>query len=244
MGFFDFVGNLCSAAWEGVKAVGRGIGSLLGFGVRDEGPYDRDNASMEETLRVTNNLNEFKSKAGDRASSIEDELREKCEAVFDTLLDEVEKLNQKEFGDRKLNLSIKTLRANNRKTLRNIKGTIKNELLPKVSIDNAKCSEILKIHNDKDRRKQMDDFIYKTMINSIKTLKKRVIEDTWDSLENIKEGLQISFDRIKGINERKLQGLEDLKRSENDAREREKEQIKLALNICLSNLALNKLKNT
>ena len=82
------------------------------------------------------------------------------------------------------------------------------------------------------------------MINSIKTLKKRVIEDTWDSLENIKEGLQISFDRIKGINERKLQGLEDLKRSEDDAREREKEQIKLALNICLSNLALNKLKNT
>ena len=68
-------------------------------------------------------------------------------------------------------------------------------------------------------------------------------EDTKDNLENIKESLKLSFERIKFIADRDLKTLENFQNIEADnIEEKEKEQMKLAYNLYLSNLILNKTK--
>ena len=68
-------------------------------------------------------------------------------------------------------------------------------------------------------------------------------EDTKDNLENIKESLELSFERIKFIADRDLKTLENFQNIEADnIEEKEKEQLKLAYNLYLSNLILNKTK--
>lgn len=224
--------------WNGVKSVAKKVwNTLTGSSestareVGDSDRYDRELATARETARINEALSDFKNSAGEQSVALEDRLSDACEEVFEGLLDHVEKLNAKDFCGSTLNIPTRKIRSDNRRILRGIRGSLKKEVLPKVSIDDSGCLEILKMQKGEDKRKRMLGFINQTLIASINKLKRDLNRDVKDGIEYTKEQIEAGFDNLEGIFKSNLNSLKLLKESAGDIEANERDQIKVVFDL-------------
>lgn len=224
--------------WNGVKSVAKKVwNTLTGSSehtareVGDSDRYDRELATARETARINEALSDFKNSAGEQAVTLEDRLSDTCEEVFEDLMDHVEKLNDKDFCGSTLNIPTRKIRSDNRRILRGIRGSLKKEIMPKVSIDNSNCLEILKMDKGENKRKKMLDFINQILITSINKLKRDLNHDVKDGIEYTKEQIEAGFDNLEGIFKSNLNSLKLLKESAGDIEANERDQINVAFDL-------------
>lgn len=240
MGFF-------SDLWDGVKSVGRAVGRAIGGAIKGVGSwlgltdeqaqqtsqrvgetesYDRDNATMAETMRINSELSEFKNVAGREARRMEERLIDECEDVFDKLIDSIDEINNKTT----LNLPVNTIRRDSKKLIKSIKGSIENEVIPKISIDDSKCSAILKLSAGSEKQRQMKDFIDKTSHNAIKKMQENLNDALQSNIESIQEKIKMHIDNATHLYERDAKTLNDFKNSK-DNESKQKAQLAIAYSI-------------
>lgn len=235
--------------WSGIKKVAKTVVSLFGFGDEEaertsrRGRYDSNSASVEETRRINEDLSSYKNKAAERAETIESELCDNIDETLDSLIDDVQKINGKEFVGEKLNIPIKTLKADKRKITKSIKGSIKREITPLVSLDNAECREILEMSSGREKEKAMKKFMNKSMNKSLQSLQENIAESVEDSTTNIEEILESRLNSIETRLRGNIAELENIKENEGkDIESKEESQIALAMRLSLLEYAQNSLE--
>ena len=190
MGFFSFIGNvvrgigsvvsnIASAAVEGVKWVGEKIGGLFSSNERTaivtsrQESYQPATATAEQTRQVNHNLDEYKNDVSTRSEEIEDRIADDCEEMFDKLADSVNAMNNTEIAPGIVfKIDNRQLQRESRKLLRSIRGSIKREVMPNISIGNSKCLQILEMKAGCAKKNAKKKFICEGINNGIKRCKK------------------------------------------------------------------------
>lgn len=214
----DFV----KECWNGTEKQAQQTSQRVG----ETQSYDRDNATMAETMRINSELSEFKNVAGREARRMEERLIDECEDVFDKLIDSIDEINNKTT----LNLPVNTIRRDSKKLIKSIKGSIENEVIPKISIDDSKCSAILKLSAGSEKQRQMKDFIDKTSHNAIKKMQENLNDALQSNIESIQEKIKMHIDNATHLYERDAKTLNDFKNSK-DNESKQKAQLAIAYSI-------------
>ncbi|CAM3306489.1 hypothetical protein [Helicobacter labetoulli] len=239
MGFLDDLWDAVKSGadkmWEMrdvIKEVVSAIDSLFSFSdkvskeVSKHERYVRELASAAQTAKINNALADFKNESRDQANNLEIQLSKVAEKMFESLLDSVEKINNKKFGGMPLHLPVREIKSTNRKSMRSIRGTLIRELTPKISIDNKECLEILEQDSGEEKKKAMKRFIDTNLKQSIATLQDNIKENAKDCVENIKDKLESRLQDIQRIIARELEYLADLKATEGkDVTKKEQKQL-------------------
>lgn len=240
----SFWGTLGSLAWKAVKAVGGYVADkVLGlFGSSEEtsrrvgesDSYDRETASSAQTIQIQHALSEFKNEAAHQASQLEDEMITQLEDYFDRLLDEIEKLDTQKITSFPLTIPTQSIKRDNRKLIRSIRGKLKAALLPRVSLDDKECEQILRLESGEEKKGKMLHFINATLKNAVQDLQRDIKDGVADCVENTKEKLEGSLSFVQNACQKSLDELERLKQSEGkEASEKEQIQLKLLENITM-----------
>ncbi|WP_086229467.1 hypothetical protein [Campylobacter devanensis] len=168
MGFFSALLEVGKAVFEGVVEVGKTIYNegkkLLGFGdevaqeVSEKGSYKKEEAHVEETVDIYDELGKFKKKVSKQSREIEGKITEICQGAFDNLASGLYELNQMKIGGRQLSINADLLRSESRRLISDIKGSIESEIMPSISIDNDDCLEILEMDKGKKKEKAHESF--------------------------------------------------------------------------------------
>ena len=125
--------------------------------------------------------------------------------------------------------------------LKEIDGSIESEIMPKISIDNRECLEILEMDKGKSKKKRMKSFIDEKSISALRKLKSNLKNGLDNAHSNISETLDNKFEQIEIMTKQKIETLEILK-SNDDVLKRQETQAGIAQQICASNMMLEKLK--
>lgn len=254
MGWFDFFEAVCDlgkTVVEGVVEVGKTIYNegkkLLGFGdevaqsVSEKGSYKKEEAHVEETVDINDELGKFKKKASKQSREIEGEITEICQSAFDNLASGLYELNQMKIGGRQLSINADLLRSESRRLISDIKGSIESEIMPSISIDNDDCLEILEMDKGKKKKNLMKAFINKNLLKALTKLQTNLKNGLDNAHSNISETLDNKFEQIEIMTKQKIETLEILK-SNDDVLKRQETQAGIAQQICVSNMMLEKLK--
>lgn len=248
MGFWGALWDIGKAV---VKGAWNGVKRLFGFGeetaeeISQYDSYDRENASAQEHRRINESLAEFKNNAAPQAEKLENDISDTVSEKFDDILDKIEEINHKSYASLPLKLPTRQIKAENRRILRNIRGKLKNELMPKISIDNSECNMILKLPAGDEKRQKMLAFINNSLKDSVKALKRSTDDDMRTCVENIHEKLENRLDDMQDRAKRDLDTLMQLKNSEGkEAQEKEKSQIQLISQMWLMQNASNLLQDS
>ncbi len=264
MGFFSSIGSffgsvakgigkvvstVASAAVEGVKWVGEKIGGLFSGNdsvstrTGQQESYQRETASAEETRRVNYNLNEYKNDVATRSEEIEDKIADDCEEMFEKLADSLNTMDNKEIAPGIIfKIDSRQLQRESRKLLRSIRGSIKREVIPTVSIDNSKCLQILEMNAGTAKKDAMKKFVDDGIIKALNSLKDNLKDGLKDAIENTNDMLDNKFVQIESIAQSSLDVLKTLKENTN-ANKKEQTQIELAEKLCINQYALKLLKS-
>ncbi|WP_086267594.1 hypothetical protein [Campylobacter devanensis] len=248
------LGDFFGAVWDigkTVVEVGKTIYNegkkLLGFGdevaqeVSEKGSYKKEEAHVEETVDIYDELGKFKKKVSKQSREIEGKITEICQGAFDNLASGLYELNQMKIGGRQLSINADLLRSESKKLLREIDGSIESEIMPKISIDNRECLEILEMDKGKSKKKRMKSFIDEKSISALRKLKSNLKNGLDNAHSNISETLDNKFEQIEIMTKQKIETLEILK-SNDDVLKRQETQAGIAQQICVSNMMLEKLK--
>lgn len=259
MGLFSFIGNvvsgigsvvsnIASAAVEGVKWVGEKIGGLFSSNERTatvtsrQESYQPATATAEQTRQVNHNLDEYKNDVSTRSEEIEDRIADDCEEMFDKLADSLNAMNNTEIAPGIVfKIDNRQLQRESRKLLRSIRGSIKREVMPNISIGNSKCLQILEMNAGSAKKNAMKKFIDDGITNALKSLKNNLKDGLKDAIENTNDMLDNKFVQVESIAQSSLDVLNTLKENTN-ANKKEQTQIELAEKLCINQYALKLLK--
>ena len=264
MGLFSFienvargigraVSNIASAAVEGVKWVGEKIGGLFSSNERTatvtslQESYQPATATAEQTRQVNHNLDEYKNDVSTRSEEIEDRIADDCEEMFDKLADSLNTMNNTEIAPGIVfKIDNRQLQRESRKLLRSIRGSIKREVMPNISIGNSKCLQILEMNAGSAKKNAMKKFIDDSITNALKSLKNNLKDGLKDAIENTNRLADMvdgfEFVQVEIIAQSSLDVINTLKENTNDNK-KEQTQIELAEKLCINQYALKLLKS-
>lgn len=114
----------------------------------------------------------------------ESELIDYINSSMNNLLDELETLNEQDFGGRSLNLNIGGIKAKNDMLKSQVKGHIGRALDERLVLTDRELSIILEEKDDKKRGKRFDEFVVRVKQNAVKSLRV-TIERTVDQQKQL-----------------------------------------------------------
>ena len=120
---------------DGIKTVVKKIfGSSSGSssGGKTES-YHQDTATLEETIKVQEALSKFRSDTQSRSAKLENAIVKESRQNLDAFVDELRQCNKIKYGNRRLNINIRYIEWENRKTEDTIHGFIVKRVSTKVS---------------------------------------------------------------------------------------------------------------
>ena len=130
------------------KIFGKSSGSSSGG---DTESYDRDKADIEMTLRVQQALTDFRTDTQSRSEQLENDIVKESREYLDEFLAELRRYNKIQYGRKRLNLNLNSLERENRKTEDMIHGFIVKRVSKRISLDDAECTDILKMDRGKKK---------------------------------------------------------------------------------------------
>lgn len=190
----DFVGI------EGISRFGRGIQDLCSERIATEKAYDKQRADIHTTERLMDTLSAFSDAYLDKADDIENRCICAVEQYYDRLielLEEMEKGNGSKAG-------LRRLRNARGKIKQSIRGSVRNLLAQRMSIDDAACCRILKMDAGTEKRQEMAKFCQKVIQEALRNVSSQVrnslevqLEDIQDYLKDIQEEQEREFSTLK-----------------------------------------------
>ncbi len=192
--------------------------------------YDENNAESIKTMSEL--LAELKNIAIADVQKEEDILIKAIDNFFTECIKEI----PKQKDEKKLELVKQQLKHTQEISINNIKGTIQNAMMQKVSIDNEKCVEILKLPKGKEKESKYKAFVVESIKESMIELAKRLIENLSECKINTIKELRNNLDSIKQNHKTQKEKLEALK-GENV--NKNMQQIQTLRDIWLSKYIIN-----
>ena len=234
---------VCDKAKKAVKAVKDFFSSSdeVAQEVSEKGSYKKEKAHKEETVDIYEALGKIKNKVAKQSREMEENLTQICQSAFDNLASGLYELNQMKIGNKQLSINSDLLKTESRKLLKEIDGSIESEIMPKISIDNRECLEILEMDKGKSKKKRMKSFIDEKSISALRKLKSNLKNGLDNAHSNISETLDNKFEQIEIMTKQKIETLEILKANDYVLK-RQETQAGIAQKICASNMMLEKLK--
>ncbi|BCZ19844.1 hypothetical protein NHP190012_14860 [Helicobacter sp. NHP19-012] len=184
--------------------------------------YSVGSASAQETIDLNQVLAEFKAKAREMAAEPQESLRQECIAVFDRLVEEVEKMGA--------HCNLQSLRQNIRNRQKSIFGRIKGfheKLYTKISLDNTECQTICAFNPGKEKENRMYQFINQAIQDALRDFKKEIRDKVQEAIDSVKEKLQDQLDKENSLLKHSQEALKDIQEA-SDINQKEQKQLDLA----------------
>lgn len=213
MGFFSELGRgIGSLIGRGMEKVGDtlGIHKLSEWGsdlqlacehIASENPYDKEEANIHTTARLSEILTSFSEGYLQKATLIEKDCIKKVEEYFAQLIALVENATD----DRKREANLKNLKYEKNRMSKDISGTIRNSLSKRMSLDDSECLMILKMDSGTEKKQAMTSFTNKVIKEALNNLAINVR----DSLDTIRQDIEDELSDMSEEQEKATQALKE-----------------------------------
>lgn len=202
--------------------------------------YDSSTAELQETLRISKALEEFRVEVSKQSDKLEEELVSACWEQLDELMAFLRTINDKDYGSVKLKLNLSAMERDNRELVDGIHGSIRKDILAKVNVDNPECEQILRMSAGSEKRLAMKRFMDSAITVSINNLTKKLKKSIEKNCDDIEDKIS---ERLSDINENletKLKEFDRLsKLSEGETEKLEERQIAVASQMAIYSMWLN-----
>lgn len=227
------VGNCC------VFNFGKSKGSSSGGHTES---YDSKAADLEATLKVQQALTEFRTDTQSRSAKLENDIVKESREYLDEFISDLHRYNKLRYGNHRLNINIKSIECENRKTEDTIHGFIVKRVSKRISLDDSECLEILKMDAGKAKEDALDVFYKKVLKEAIAELSDELRNSMEAQTDNVEDKIQQRIDSIVDICETKAEEFERIKEvKESDEAEIEKEQLRLVHFVAMCEYGINQL---
>lgn len=145
-----------------------GVGDTIAKDIGEQSSYDRDRASVDQSVAANQLLADLRNQSKDKADKIEGEIIEAIRQVFKLLEEGIQTIDNKTIGSVPLDLPMGQIQSAYKKSMLSIsvQGVLMRDLTPKLSIGNKECLKILKLKAGKDKEAEMRNFINKSFKES------------------------------------------------------------------------------
>lgn len=208
----------------------------------DTESYDRDKADIEMTLRVQQALTDFRTDTQSRSEQLENDIVKESREYLDEFLAELRRYNKIQYGRKRLNLNLNSLERENRKTEDMIHGFIVKRVSKRISLDDAECTDILKMDRGKKKEEALDAFYKKVLKEAISDLSEELKNSMEKQTDNVEDKIQQRIDSIVEICETKSDEFEQIQKvKESDEAKLESEQLRLSYFVALCDYGIHQL---
>ena len=207
----DKCGDLIGKVVDTVKSWFSKGSSSSGSSISKEESYDAENARLEQTVIIQQELTKFRTKCEKECDALERDALKDSRNYIDNLIEFIKNNNSKPYSGQNLNINIERLEKQNRETEDIIRGYIKKKIQKRVSLDDDECLEILKMDKGKDKKDAMTNFLNCILKDAMDGLSKEIEKALKKQLENIKDQINA---RIESYTERANEKMESFKEIE------------------------------
>ena len=191
--------------------------------------YDKERARADETRKINMILTEFSLKTEERADEIEQTCIKECEVYFDELIFQLEN-SSTESG-----INIKNIQRNISVVRREIRGNLKAYIAKRISIDDQKCLEVLKLEAGEVKTNAMERFtddVIKTGLNNVIKDIKKILKNQKELLNEVVEE---KLEDIKFNLEQKLKAFDEIENNMNS----DSDKLILIQNVAETKISLS-----
>lgn len=214
MGFWGAISSgfraVGRAIGSGVEKVGRAIGSdtieRIGSAVKymctevdgvarktgETDSYDKETARLAETQKINKALSDFSLNLQTQADELEEGALEESRVYFNYLIEELRESSYQ--NDMKININ--KIKRDLLKIEKSIKGSFKNHLAKRISLDDEECLKVLKMEAGSDKEKAMKKLGNKVLKEAREQLCERIKESLLDQQEYIEEQIMDKMDEM------------------------------------------------
>ena len=172
------VGNCCVMN----NAVGNFFRNI--FGSSSCGYHPGPSENEKHAKKIADELAEMKKNIRESSQKKEEEMIDYINKSMNDLFELLEKVNQKKYGGKTLNIDIEGIRAKNEELKKEVVGHIGNYMDDRLVLTDPELSIILEERDDKKRGKNFDNFCMKIQNQSLEGLCQK-IEDTVQKQEDM-----------------------------------------------------------
>lgn len=183
--------------------------------ISEQESYDPAIAELEETNRVQRELTQFRVKSEKESDSLEKGALKEARNSIDDMIDFLKGINKRTYAGQKLNLDLDRLRRENRQTEDIINGYIKKRIQKRVSLDDPRCLEILKMQKGAAKERAMTNFLNSVLKESVEGLATEIKKSMSRQLENIEDQINVRIDNYNMLSQEKLEALSEIERIKN-----------------------------
>lgn len=244
MGLFNSIGSVVSSGFKaigrvvgsGIAKVGRAIGSerieQFGSNLKDmctevnnvarktgeTDRYDKERARLIETQRINEALSQFSLNLQKQADELEEGALEESRVYFEYLIEELRATS--DINNMKININ--RIKRGLLKIEKSIKGSFKNHLAKRISLDDQECLKVLKLEAGsekeqamkrlgnkvlKEAREQLCDSIKECLIDQQEYIDDQIIDKMNEMILNLKDlSTKVTeFESLKQNNEGQIE---------------------------------------
>lgn len=202
--------------------------------------YDSGKAELEETLRVSKAFEEFRTLVSQKAEEFEKNAVSECWDQLDELMDFLRSINNKDYSGEKLRINLTAMERENREIVDSIHGSIKKDILAKVSLDNPECQQILTMDAGQKKKEAMNDYMNKAIRVSMDNLASRIKKSLNKNCDNIEDRISARLADISDTLEAKTKDFNDFsKLASGNKKDLEKKQLEVSGKMAEYSIWLN-----
>ena len=204
--------------------------------------YDPEKAQLEQTIRIQQELTEFRMKCEKESDDLEKGALGEARKSLDEMIVFLKNINSKIYAGQKLNIDLERLRRNNRQTEDIINGYIKKRIQKRVSLDDDKCLEILKMDKGSQKEKKMTEFLNEVLKEAMYGLSGEIKKSMQQQFDNIEDQISNRIESYTELANEKIANFKELEKIKSSDEHNLEEKIAgLEYKHSLSVLALNML---
>ncbi len=208
--------------------------------VAETDSYNASTAELQETLRVSKALEEFRASVTEQSESYEQNLVSYCWEQMDEMMKFLHSINEKDYNGVKLKLNLKSMERENRELVDSIHGSVKKDVLAKVNIDNPECEKILLMNAGEEKRVAMKNFMDESIKKSLNNLSRHLKNTLSKQCDTIDESISARLSDITdSMNTKISQFAEFEKLANGDSAELEEKQLNVSREMAISGLWLD-----
>jgi len=205
--------------------------------------YTQSTATVASTVSIQEALTKFQIDTESRSTKLETSIISESRENLDAFIKEIQKYNDTvRYGKTKLNINIRYIERENRKTEDIIHGFIVKRVKEKVSLGDEECKEILAMDAGNAKKERMEEFYKKVLKTAIKDLSEELKKIMEEQTERVCTTIQQRIDSIVDVCESKTEEFEKIRQvKESDEQAVEQEQLRLSHFVAMCEYGLETL---
>lgn len=185
---------------------------VLDFGSSGGGcSYTPTSKSDEKAAKkLADELADIKTEYEEKAKVAEDLIIREVSVNMDSLIEAIKKINEKEYGGRKLSINIKSLEERRDSLKNQVRGHISSVMHDRLTMTDPELSVILNEKNDDERSKKYHEFCDRLEASAKESLKEKVRNVADEQLKLVRSEIEHRIEDITRSLEASRKVYEDL----------------------------------